>query len=29
MDGFGIKVNGQEIKYGIWENGNKKKIFRK
>ena len=26
-DGFGIKVNGQEIKYGIWENGNKKKYL--
>ena len=27
MDGFGIKVYGHDVKYGIWENGNKKKYL--
>lgn len=27
MDGFGMKINSKEIKYGIWENGIKKKWF--
>ena len=27
MDGFGMKVNKMELKYGIWENGMKKKIL--
>ena len=27
MDGFGIKINSKNIKFGIWENGQKKKWF--
>ena len=27
MDGFGIKINNKQIKYGIWENGIKKTWF--
>ena len=27
MDGFGMKINTKDIKYGIWENGVKKKWF--
>ena len=29
MDGFGMKVNNIEIKYGLWENGSKKKIIER
>ena len=28
MDGFGMNVNNSEIKYGIWENGFKKKCLQ-
>ena len=27
MDGFGMKINSHEIKYGLWENGNKRKFL--
>ena len=27
MDGFGIKINSKNIKFGIWDNGQKKKWF--
>ena len=27
MDGFGLKVNNLEIKYGLWENGTKRKYL--
>ena len=29
MDGFGLKINNKSIKYGIWDNGQKKKWFEK
>ena len=29
MDGFGLKINNKIIKYGIWDNGQKKKWFEK
>ena len=27
MDGFGMKVNNYEVKYGLWENGSKRKYL--
>ena len=27
MDGFGMKINSLEIKYGLWDNGNKRRYL--